>query len=114
MSKTPSIGELRQVGTLEKNVPILVGTGYKDNYSGVYVTVTRGKLENKTVNRVLETGETIFADQYKWTCRFEKAIEADMKKSHRWRIGTKTYSIEGYKMIDEKRFFYEFHLSQQQ
>jgi hypothetical protein len=105
--KIPHIGELRQSGALQINTPTQLGAGQKDSYS--QLLTCRGRLQKLRGNRILDNGEVIISAGWEWICRFQTAINSVAnKKSIRWVIDGRTFSVSDYEQIDQKKRYYRF------
>lgn len=105
--KSPHIGELRQTGILEVNAPTQLGAGKKDNYT--QLLTCRGRLTKLRGNRILDSGEVIISAGWEWVIRYQTAIVniAD-KKSIRWVIDGRFFTVSDYELIDQKKHYYRF------
>lgn len=103
----PHIGQLRQTGQLQTNAPVAQGAGFKDSYSTLLTC--RGKLSKLKGGRVLDNGEVVFDNAWEWIIRFQPAIEnITTKKSIRWLIEGRKFTVNDYNPIDQKRRYYRF------
>jgi hypothetical protein len=105
--KQPHIGELRQSGTLQTNNPLQQGAGKKDNYTTLLTC--RGRLTQLRSNRGLDLSETTLSNAWEWICRYQIAISnVANKKSIRWQIDGRNFSVNSYELIDQKKHYYRF------
>jgi hypothetical protein len=105
--KSPHIGKLRQNGSLQINTPSVQGAGFKDNYTELLKC--RGDLQKIRGNRILDSGEVIISAGWEWICRFQAAINSvSNKKSMRWVIDGRTFTVSDYEQIDQKKRYYRF------
>lgn len=105
--KAPSIGQLRQSGSLQVNNPTQLGAGKKDNFSELLTC--RGDLQKMKGNRILDSGETVIAAGWQWIVRYQTAIESITdKKSIRWVIDGRSFVVSDYQLIDNKKKYYRF------
>lgn len=103
----PHIGEMRQSGQLQSNNPTQQGAGKKDSY--VTVLTCRGRLQKINGNRYFDQAETTINSSWEWICRFQNAINSvSNKKSMRWVIDGRMFSVNNYELIDQKRRYYRF------
>lgn len=108
MSTPISIGDMRQKGTLRKNIPLLNGSGgSSDNY--VDILTCRGRLRKQKGNKALEQGDFVINKGYEWICRFQTGIVIDTDTA--WEIGGQFYRINDFEKIDELNHFYRFIIS---
>lgn len=113
MNNYPLIGEMNAPAQLQRNTPTPVGAGFKDNYTEILRT--RGKLEKKTGRRVMDSGEILIYSFWVFECRFQAAIENEVeKKSMRWVINNRFFTIDSYELIDQKPFYYRFNLNEEE
>lgn len=107
--KAPHIGKLRQSGQLQVNTPIQQGAGYKDNYATLLTC--RGELVKLNGNRVLDNSEVVINASWSWICRYQTAIQnITNKKSIRWVIDGRRFTVNNYELIDQKKNYIRFTL----
>lgn len=105
----PPVGRLRQSGQLQTNTPIQQGAGFKDNYTTLLTC--RGDLTKLRGNRALNSAEVEINAIWTWDCRYQVAIDnIANKKSIRWIIEGKTFKVNNYELIDQKKKYYRFTL----
>ena len=105
----PHIGELRDSGQLQVNTPVQQGAGFKDNYTTLLTC--RGALTKIRGNRSLDSSETHIDAIWHWTCRYQAAIAGiTNKKSIRWIIDGRRFTVTNYELIDQKKRYYRFTL----
>ena len=103
----PHIGELRQSGQLQTNAPTQQGAGKKDNFATLLTC--RGRLQKLRGNRSLNNAEVDINAAWEWICRFQTAIEGiTTKKSIRWVIDGRYFTVNNYELIDQKKRYYRF------
>lgn len=103
----PHIGELRQSGQLQTNAPTQQGAGFKDNFTTLLTC--RGRLIKLRGGRILDNGEILINGGWEWICRFQTAIEdITTKKSIRWIIDGRYFTVNNYELIDQKKRYYRF------
>lgn len=101
------IGALRQSGQLQTNTPIQQGAGYKDNYSTLLTC--RGCLTDLRGSRSLNSGEVNINGDAEWIVRYQAAIaNVTSKKSIRWIIDGRRFTVNNYELIDNKKRYYRF------
>lgn len=104
---SPHIGELRQSGQLQTNSPTQQGAGKKDAFTTLLTC--RGRLTKLRGNRDLNSGEVNINAAWEWICRFQTAIDSvTNKKSIRWIIDGRYFTVNNYELIDQKKRFYRF------
>lgn len=110
------IGQLKKIVVFKKNTPIAKGAGKKDVYATLLTT--RGYLERSSGSRTLEAGQEISSNRWTLVTRFQNALltEIDVNRSNmKVEIDSKTFLINGTpELIDERRMYYRFSLTQQQ
>lgn len=105
--RSPHIGKLRQSGQLQTNAPIAQGAGFKDNFTTLLTC--RGELTKLRGNRALDNSEVVINNAWQWICRFQTAIEGvTTKKSIRWIIDGRRFTVNDYELIDHKKRYYRF------
>jgi hypothetical protein len=105
----PHIGKLRQSGQLQVNTPVQQGAGYKDSYATLLTC--RGQLTKINGNRGLNSAEVNINAAWEWICRFQTAIDGvTTKKSIRWLIDGRRFTVNNYELIDHKKRYYRFTL----
>lgn len=103
----PHIGKLRQSGQLQTNTPVQQGAGYKDNYTTLLTC--RGCLTDLRSSRGLNSGEVNINAQWEWIVRHQDGIDnIANKKSIRWIIDGRKFTVDDYKLIDQKKKYYRF------
>lgn len=112
------VGELRQIGTLWQNHPERVGAGFRDSwyYLGDPNTgaplVVRGKLTELRSGRSMTAGDITLNSTHEWLCRFGTIIQNAISKDAKWEINSRTFVIDSYKLVDEKKRYYSFKLKE--
>jgi hypothetical protein len=105
----PSIGRLRQSGQLQVNTPTQQGAGFKDNFATLLTC--RGELTKVRGDRSLSSSEVNINASWYWVCRVQTAINGVInKKSIRWIIDGRTFTVNNYELIDQKKRYYRFTL----
>lgn len=103
-----SIGDMRQKGTLRKNMPVEnTSGGMNDNYTDVLTC--RGRLRKMKGNKALEQGDFVANKGYEWVCRYQNAIQIDTDSI--WVIAGQSYRINDWEKVDEIPHFYRFIIS---
>lgn len=103
----PPIGKLRQSGQLQINTPVQQGAGFKDSFSAVLTC--RGDLTKLRGNRSLNSAEVDINAVWEWVCRYQSAIaNVTNKKSIRWIIEGRTFKVDDYEPIDQKKRYFRF------
>lgn len=105
----PHIGKLRQSGQLQVNTPVAQGAGFKDSFATLLTC--RGELTKLRGSRELNSAEVNINAACVWVCRFQTAIDGiTTKKSIRWIIDGRTFTVNNYELIDQKKRYYRFTL----
>lgn len=105
----PYIGKLRQSGQLQVNTPVQQGAGFKDSFATLLTC--RGELTKLRGNRELNSAEVNINAAWQWICRVQTAINTvTNKKSIRWIIEGRTFTVNNYELIDQKKRYYRFTL----
>lgn len=105
----PHIGQLRQSGQLQINTPVAQGAGFKDAFTTV--VTCRGELTKAKGDRSLNSSEVNINATWYWVCRFQTAIDGvTNKKSIRWIIDGRRFTVNNYELIDHKKRYYRFTL----
>lgn len=112
------VGEMRQIGTLWLNYPERIGAGRRDSfyYLGDPNTgsplVVRGKLTELSSGRRMTAGDITLGSTHEWQCRFGTIIKNAISKDAKWVINERTFVIDSYKLMDEKKRYYIFKLKE--
>lgn len=105
----PHIGKLRQSGQLQTNTPVAQGAGFKDAFTTLLTC--RGRLTELRGNRAFNSAEVNINAAWEWVCRFQTAIDGvPNKKSIRWIIDGRRFTVNNYELIDHKKRYYRFTL----
>lgn len=105
----PHIGQLRQSGQLQTNTPVAQGAGFKDAYTTLLTC--RGELTKMKGDRSFNSSEVNINAAWYWICRYQTAIDSvTNKKSIRWIIDGRTFTVNNYELIDHKKRYYRFTL----
>lgn len=103
----PNTGQLRQSGQLQINTPVAQGAGFKDAFT--ILLTCRGELTKIKGDRSLNSSEVDINSAWQWKCRFQSAIDGvTNKKSIRWVIDGRTFTVNNYELIDQKKRYYRF------
>jgi hypothetical protein len=104
-----AVGKLRASGQLQTNAPSQQGAGFKDNYTTLLTC--RGELAKLRGNRSLNSSEVDINAAWEWVCRYQSAIASiTNKKSIRWIIDGRRFTVNNYELIDHKKRYYRFTL----
>lgn len=104
-----NIGQLRQSGQLQTNTPVAQGAGFKDVFTTLLTC--RGELTKVKGDRSLNSSEVNINAAWYWICRYQAAIDGVAnKKSIRWIIDGRRFTVNNYELIDHKKRYYRFTL----
>lgn len=110
-----SIAELRERGSLQNTTSVAAGFGQKEVYSEVSgLGDVRGRLRKLGGSRRNDFGEVSFSNRWEWIVRFEAAIENNLFKNSRWVIDNRFFTVDSYELMDNRRFFYRFILTEKE
>lgn len=100
------IGDFNFLGSYQAATPSITPTGGRE-FTYAESLQAWGKLRRSSGSRTTNS-ELQVNSSWTWECHFSSAITIDIKS--RWVINGKTYTIEDYELIDQKREFYRFRL----
>ena len=103
-----AVGKMNIKGALQNNV----GVSKKDNYQEVLICW--GELKKSGGSRGNEVNETVLNSAWTWTVRFSEDLETNINKSSRWVIQNRFFTITSYEIVDQKRFYYKFNLTERE
>lgn len=106
----PYIGKMRQVVKMERNEPVPLGAGMKDNY--VEWVSTRGLLQKMSGFRALTFGEANIENRWELFIRYQQEVENYISKSMKLIINNMFFTVETYSLIDEKQRYYHLVLNE--
>lgn len=118
MAKQLTIGQFRQVVYFLANAATTNATttrlatssgGKNDNYT-ILVT-TRGKLRKSHGSRELSFGLVQESETYTLLCRFETALESNLRVDTKIIIDSKTYTLQSWEKVEQINHIYSFKLS---
>lgn len=110
-----NIAEMRERGSLQNNSGSVYGHGTKEYFQEVSgLGDVRGRLRKLGGSRVSDFGEVTFNNRWEWIVRYETAIETALQKSSRWVIDNRFFTIESYELMDNRKFFYRFVLTEKE
>jgi hypothetical protein len=108
------IGKMKTVVRVEANSnKTALGKGFKDGYADLPLT-TRGFLEQLSGSRRLQSGEIVLESQWRLIMIFQTALENNLISSLRFVAENRFFTIDSWKQIDLRRFYYEFILNEDQ
>ena len=100
------IGDFNFLGTYQVNTPTQTATGgFVDSYATLLTAW--GKLRRSGARKSTEVKLEI-GSSWVWECYFQSALTINIK--NRWLIDGRTFAIEDYELIDQKKAFYKFKL----
>lgn len=105
------IGQLNKIVTFKQNTPIAKGAGKED----VYTTLlsTRGKITQLNSSRGTQYGEISEGARWELIVRFETDLESALSMKLKVEYSGRTFTVDSWEKIGEKRFYYKFILSEQ-
>ena len=117
MTKIFSIGQMRSTAYFMFNTPgtnstgdrAAVVTGGNDSYS--LMLVTRCRLRKRSGSRFLDLGEITNQQSYEMYCRFQTALEGNLRNDVKIIIDLSRYTIGTWEKVDEKKSWYKFTLN---
>ncbi len=110
-----NIAELREVGSLQNSTSTPSGFGTKDNYSEVSgLGDVRGRLRKLGGRRVADFGEIALSHRWEWIVRYEAGIVNNLNLSSRWVIDNRFFSIDDYELMDNRKRFIRFVLTEKE
>lgn len=95
----------------KQNTPAQSGAGKSDSYATL--VTTDGRLRKNTSNRGLQAGEMGFDNSYSLIVRYQDAIFNAIRSDLKVDIDSVRYTIAGWELQNEKRFYIEFSLNRQ-
>lgn len=105
-----NIGQLKRTATLLKNTPAETASGSEED-SYTTVLTTRCSLEKSSGGLDLLQNSLTREKRYKMICRYQDAIVIDTDSI--WQIGSDTYRVEDYTLLEDTPHFYQFILIKQ-
>lgn len=103
-----TIGQMRQVGTFQKNQAVDNTSGGQDD-NWVDMLTTRGILQKTKGGKGIEEGSLQFNKSYQWACRYQSDLVID--QSTRLVIDGQPYQIMDFELEEQKRHIYLFNLN---
>ena len=116
MGMAVNIAELRERGSLQNNTGSSTsGYGTREGYAEVSgLGDVRGRFRKLSGGRTNDFGSLGFDNRYEWICRYESAIENNLFKDTRWVIENRILTVDSYELIDNRKFFYRFILTERE
>lgn len=109
--KKYKVGKLRSVGHFENNTaPVQKTAGYVDGYTSI-ITSVWCKLWPMNGRRTNDFGEVQLDSTWGMQCRFQSAIDSNIKKDTKFVQGDRVFTVVGFNVIDERDFYYQFTLN---
>jgi hypothetical protein len=102
----PYIGEFNFLGAYQEPTESVSETGVR-SYSYATVLSAWGKLRRSRGSRT-SVAELQVNSSWIWECHFQSDLSIGIK--NRWVIDGKTFTVDDYETIDQKRQFYRFKL----
>lgn len=111
MAFIPTIGQMRMVLKFEQVNKSSDETGGQNEGHEDWFT-TRGYFRNKRMYRQFETGYDESVKTFEAWVYWRNAIEADLTKDVRIVYEARSFSIDAFTMVDEKRRMYKLDLTE--
>jgi len=105
------VGLLNKVIVFKENTPTTLGAGKKDSYSTLLTT--RGSMQLKSGNRALDFGKLVQNRQWELIVRFQTELETNLSQSLKVEYDSRTFTIDSWEKMGEKRFYYRITLNEQ-
>lgn len=105
------IGQLNKIVTFKVNTPTTQGAGKKDAYTTLLST--RGSLKQLSSSRQLAYGSISEGVRWELVVRYETELEDNLDMSLKVEYSGRTFTIDSWEKVGEKRFYYKFILSEQ-
>lgn len=106
---TVTIGQMRSTVRFEKNMPVDTTSGGQTEVYSELLT-TKGYLRSRPGTRYLNAGELMIFSSHELICRFQDDFVID--SSVRAVIDDRIFTISGWELIDEKKYYYRFQLNE--
>lgn len=103
-----AVGKMTESVVFLANTPTAKGAGYVDQYATLLTT--RGQLISNSGNRSLNFGAIADNQSYTLICRFQTALAAGLRSDTKVVISGVTYTINSFKLKDQKKHLYEFQI----
>lgn len=105
-----SVGDMRTSAQFQSNAPVANASGgTADNYTTFYTC--RGRLRQQSGSRKDEQTELVRNRNFEFVCRFCLAIKNGVDTNTRVLIGSDTYVIVNFELVDQLNHWYQFILS---
>jgi head-tail adaptor len=111
MEFIPTIGEMKMVLKLEQVAKSADGTGGNDEGYSEWFT-TRGYLRNKRNYRQFETGYDESVKTFEAWIFWRNEIEANISKDVRVLFEARSFAIDTFTLVGEKRKMYKLELTE--
>jgi len=110
-----NIAEMRERGSLQNWVFGSGQFGTVETFQEVTgLGDVRGRLRKLGGSRINDFNEVTFGNRWEWIVRYEVAIDNALEKSSRWVIDNRFFTIEWYELVDNRKFFYRFVLTEKE
>ncbi len=111
MELIPTIGQMKMVLKFEQVTKTSDNTGGQDEQYDEWFT-TRGYFRNKRMYRAFETGYDESVKTFECWVYWRNALEANISKDVRIVYESRSFAIDAFKMVDEKRRIYKLDLTE--
>lgn len=105
------IGDLNKVVIFKQNTPVTKGAGKEDAYTTLLTT--RGSMIQKSSSRGSNYGEISDGANWELIVRFQTALDGLDYMKMKLEYNSRTFQINSFEKIGEKRFYLKFSLSEQ-
>lgn len=102
---------MRSIVVFLANTPTTQGAGQVDGYSTLLTT--RGRLRKQQGGRSLSFGLIEGDDRYEMICRFQSALESQLKINGKLTVDSVNYTIASWEKVDQVNHLYKFVLNTQ-
>ena len=102
-------GLMINICEFQKNTPAVEGAGFVDNYATLLSC--RGYLRKRSGTRVLSEGEVSFQDSFELITDFIQNLYDNLRSDLKVIINSRTYTVDSWEQMEEKRFYLKFQLS---
>lgn len=102
----PELGQFNFLGAYQTNTPTTTATGGRVDSFATTLSAW-GKLRRNSGSKSSNT-EIEIQSAWTWECHFTAAITPS--ELNRWLIEGRTFTINDFELIDQKRQFYRFKL----
>ena len=102
-------GLMINICEFQKNTPVVEGAGFVDSYA--MLLSCKGYLRKRSGVRVLSEGEVSFQDSFELITDFIQNLYDNLRSDLKVIINSRTYTVDSWEQMEEKRFYLKFQLS---